>query len=124
MSSDKKVELQVDLVEKVTKQIITLCSAIIVVLVTILGYYFEYFTNRSVSLTLIWMILLASGFFLGSIILGLVVYGSLIGSLYHSKKLEDVNVFGNPLKSWAILQWITFIAGIALLIATLYLLLL
>lgn len=124
MSSDKKVELQVDLVEKVTKQIITLCSAIIVVLVTILGYYFEYFANRSVSLTWIWMILLASGFFLGSIILGLFVYGSLIESLYHSKKLEDVNVFGNSIRCWAILQWITFVVGIALLIATLYLLLL
>ena len=120
MSSDKKAELQIDLVEKVTSQIITLCSAIILVLVTILGYYFEYFASRSIPLICMWTIIFASVFFLASIILGFFVYGSLIGSLHCNKKLEDMSVYDNPLRCCAILQWITFIVGITLLIASLY----
>lgn len=42
MSDADKIKSEIDLVEKVTKQIITLSSGIIVILVTVLGYYFEY----------------------------------------------------------------------------------
>lgn len=118
MSSGKRVELQVDLVEKVTKQIITLSSGIIVVLVTILGYYLENFSNQPISWP--WTIFYASICFLISIFLGLIVYGSLIGSIHERNKLEDVDIYNTPLKYLAICQWITFAIGILFLIISLY----
>lgn len=118
MTAGKKTELQIDLVEKVTKQIITLCAGIIVVLVTILGYYLEYFNNQSVSSA--WTILFASISFLLSIISGLFVYGTLINSIYGSKNLEELNIYDSPLRYIAIFQWFTFALGIALLTISLY----
>lgn len=66
------------------------------------------------------MIFLASVFFFVSIIFGLLVYGSLIQSLYDLKELDEVDVYGNSVRCFAVLQWITFAVGIAFLIVTLY----
>ena len=118
MTADKKTELLIDLVEKVTKQIITLCAGIIVVLTTILGYYFEYFSNQSVLWTL--TILSASISFLVSIFLGLLVYGTLLNSIHRSKNLEELNIYDSPLRYFAVFQWFTFALGAALLIFSLY----
>jgi len=108
----------VDLVEKVTKQIITLCTGTIVVLATVLGYYFEYFRGQPVSW--IWTTLYASISLLVSIIFGLLVYGSLISSVHKSKDMESVDVYASPVRWLAFLQWLTFVIGIFFLIVSLY----
>lgn len=118
MSTDKRAELQIDLVEKVTKQIITLCSGIIVILVTVLGYYYEYFGNLLIPW--IWTILSASALFLVSIFFGLFVYGALISSIGRSEKLEDLDIYGGSIRYIAVLQWITFAIGLAFLLMSLY----
>ena len=118
MSKTDKIKSEIDLVEKVTKQIITLSSGIIVILVTVLGYYFEYLHYQPNSW--IWITLGASVSLLFSIIFGIFVYGSLIGSIHTTKKLQDVNVYSRNIKIFAVVQWISFIVAIALLIVSLY----
>lgn len=108
----------IDLVEKVTKQIITLCTGIIVILATVLGYFFEYFRDQPVSW--IWTTFYASISLLISIVFGLLVYGSLIRSVHKSKKIEEVNVYESPVRWLAIFQWATFAVGIFFLIVSLY----
>ena len=121
MSGADKVKSEIDLVEKVTKQIITLSSGIIVILVTVLGYYFEYLDYQ--PNLWIWTTLIASISLLFSIVLGIVVYGSLISSIHNSKKLEEADVYGNEITRWAKFQWLSFIAGVILLVVSLYLIL-
>ena len=118
MSDTDKIKSEIDLVEKVTKQIITLSSGIIVIVVTVLGYYFEYLHYQPNSW--IWTTLGATICLLVSIISGIFVYGSLIGSIHKTKKLQDVNVYSSNIQVFAMLQWITFIIGIGLLIWSLY----
>lgn len=119
MSSDERAKVQIDLVDKVTSQIITLSSAIIVVLVTILGYYYEYSPKHSIPYTGMLTIFLSGVFFLGSIFFGLVVYGALISSL-DNKSLSRINMYESPLRYVAILQWLFFAIGIVFLILSLY----
>lgn len=122
MSGADKVKLEIDLVEKVTKQIITLSSGIIVILVTVLGYYFEYLDYQ--PNLWIWTTLGASISLLFSIVLGIVVYGSLISSIHESEKLQEADVYSRKITRWAMLQWGCFIVGVLLLIVSLCLLLL
>jgi len=122
VSDADKVKSEIDLVEKVTKQIITLSSGIIVILVTVLGYYFEYLDYQ--PNLWIWTTLGASVSLLFSIILGVFVYGSLISSIHNSKKLQEANVYSSPITKLAILQWFFFIVGVGFLIASLCLILL
>lgn len=116
MSSPR--EHAVDLVEKVTQQIITLCTGTIVVLATVLGYYFEYFRGQPVSW--IWTILYASIFLFASIFFGLLVYGALVYSVHVSKNMNDVDVYASPVRWLSFLQWVTFAIGISFLIVCLY----
>jgi hypothetical protein len=102
VSGADKVKSEIDLVEKVTKQIITLSSGIIVILVTVLGYYFEYLDYQ--PNVWIWTTLGASISLLFSIVLGIFVYGSLISSIHNSKKLQEANVYSSPITKLAILQ--------------------
>lgn len=122
MSGADKVKSEIDLVEKVTKQIITLSSGIIVILVTVLGYYFEYLDYQ--PNVWIWTTLGASISLLFSIVLGIFVYGSLISSVHKSEKLEEADVYSRKVTRWAKLQWSCFILGIIFLIASLCLILL
>lgn len=118
MSATEKIKSEIDLVEKVTKQIITLSSGIIVILITVLGYYFEYLHNQPDSW--IWTTFWASISLLLSIIFGLLVYGALIGSVHATKKLQGANVYSSTIRFFAILQWGTFVVAIGLLICSLY----
>jgi hypothetical protein len=111
-------EVAVTLVEKVTKQIITLCTGTIVVLVTALGYYFEYFRGQPVPW--VWTTFGAGVFLLVSIIFGLLVYGALISEAHGSKSMENIDVYSSPVRWFAIFQWGTFAVGIFFLIASLY----
>jgi len=108
----------VDLVEKVTKQIITLSTGTIVLLATVLGYYFEYFRGQPVSW--IWTVLYASVFLFVSIFFGLLVYGALVSSVHGSKDMESVDVYASPIRWLSFLQWVTFAIGIFFLIVSLY----
>lgn len=120
MSGEPKIKSEIDLVEKVTKQLITLSSGIIVILVTVLGYYLEYFhDDQPVSWT--WTAFIASICLLLSIIFGIFVYGSLISTVHKGEKLEVIDVYGCTIRSFAFLQWISFISGIGFLIVSLYL---
>lgn len=121
MSDLDKVKSEIDLVEKVTKQIITLSSGIIVILVTVLGYFFEYVENRPNLWT--WTILGAGMSLLFSIFCGIIVYGALISSIHNSKKLEEANVYRKAITRSAMLQWILFSIGILFLIVALCLML-
>ena len=118
MSDTDKIKTEIDLIEKVTKQIITLSSGIIVILVTVLGYYFEYLHYQSNSW--IWTALGATICLLVSIISGVFVYGSLIGSIHNTEKLQDLNVYSRGIKIFAMLQWSSFIFAIALLTVSLH----
>jgi hypothetical protein len=102
----------VDLVEKVTKQIITLYTGTIAILATVLGYYFEYFRGQPVFW--IWTTFYASISLLVSIIFGLLVYGALISSVHRSKNMESVDVYASPVR------WLAFAIGIFFLIVSLY----
>ena len=121
LSDADKVKSAIDLVEKVTKQIITLSSGIIVILVTVMGYYFEYLNYQPNQW--IWVTLVAGIFLIFSIVLGIFVYGALISSIHKSEKLQDANVYSGTITAFAILQWISFIGGVILLIFSLYLIL-
>ena len=121
MSDVDKIKSEIDLVEKVTKQIITLSSGMIVILVTVLGYYFEYLDYQ--PNLWIWTTLGASVSLLFSIVFGIFVYGSLISSIHNSKKLQEANVYSSPITKLAILQWLSFIVGVILLVVSLCLLL-
>jgi hypothetical protein len=103
LSDADKVKSAIDLVEKVTKQIITLSSGIIVILVTVMGYYFEYLNYQPNQW--IWVTLVAGIFLIFSIVLGIFVYGALISSIHKSEKLQDANVYSETITAFAILQW-------------------
>ena len=111
MNSDSKTKLEIDLVEKITKQIITLSSGIVVVLMTILGYFLDIFDILPSSLI---RIIFVSNLFFGlSIISGILVYGSLISSIHEVKEIDKVDVHSGNITLFAILQWVSFILGIA-----------
>lgn len=111
MNSDSKTKVEIDLVEKITKQIITLSSGIVVVLITILGYFLDVFEVLPSSL--IQIIFVSNLLFWISIIFGILVYGSLISSIHEVKEIKEVDVHGGNIKWFAILQWLTFILGIS-----------
>ncbi len=111
MNSDSKTKVEIDLVEKITKQIITLSSGIVVVLITILGYFLDIFEVLPSSL--IQIIFVSNLLFWISIIFGILVYGSLISSIHEVKEIKEVDVHGGNIKWFAILQWLTFILGIS-----------
>jgi hypothetical protein len=138
LSSDLKpsrLNVQIDLVDKVTSQILTLSSAIIAVLVTVLGYYFKYSPENPIPYIGMLAIFLAGVFFLGSIIFGIFVYGALIASLQpktedaegddkESKKSDEkpknAGVYGRKIAICAAIQWVCFLIGIGLLLVSLY----
>jgi len=111
MNNDSKTKMEIDLVEKITKQIITLSSGIVVVLMTILGYFLDIFEILPSSL--IRIIFVSNLFFWVSIIFGILVYGSLISSIREVKEIDNVDVYSGNIRWLAILQWLTFILGIS-----------
>jgi hypothetical protein len=134
-SNASRLKVQIDLVDKVTSQIITLSSAIIAVLVTILGYYFKYSPKNPIPYIGMLAIFLAGVFFLGSIIFGIFVYGALIAYLKpktegakgddkEPKKSDDepknAGVYGHKIMFCAAIQWVCFLIGIGLLLVSLY----
>lgn len=116
MSTNKKIETELDLVEKVTKQILTLSSGTIVILVTILGYFFE--NNTQTAKLWLWPVLISSVFFLLAIICGVFIYGILINKIHSAKELDEVDVYNSTITNCAQWQWICFIAGIICLISS------
>jgi len=119
MSSNDRVQVQINLVDKVTSQIITLSSGIIVVLVSILGYYYEYSPKHLIPYAGMLTIFLSGVFFLVSIVAGLIVYGAMISSL-ENKNLSRMSMYELPLRYSAFLQWVFFAAGILTLILSLF----
>lgn len=118
MEGDSKVKAEIDLVEELTKQIITLSTSILVIMATVMGYYFQSlgripFPNLSI-------IVVSATLFLISIFVGILVYGVLISSIHRSRKLEEVNIYSSNLRIFALGQWSSFILGIILLAYSIY----
>lgn len=91
-----------------TKQILTLCAAILTLTVTFAKDRLVADGNRfPISLCLSWV------FFLISILAGIWTMGALTGEL-NSKRHETPNIFGSNVVLPSAIQWLTFALGIIL----------
>lgn len=98
-ADEKAVDIAIDL----TKQLITLSTAVVSIVIAIVGLF------KSVSTSILPNLTIAVGLEFVSIIFGLLVHGTMTAALNTNKKLDVV--YGKAVTSTAILQWIFFLSG-------------
>ena len=113
MSSEEKVDQKaLETAVGVTNTLITLGTAVVTVVVSVLGLFKGF--NKTELTNLTYGVILE----FSSIVFGLITHGTIIATL--SKHRKFAVVYERPVVVAAIIQWVLFLAGLGWLLYTLY----